>query len=191
MSAARDQSPTQAGARASGGRRDIIIAAALETIIERGVHGTSHRVVAECAGVPLGSMTYYFSGLTELLEEAFALLQHRIATEHRDVLGAARSRTEAVTAIVELISGDRGPTPDQMRGLAEMYAFANHNSRVADLSRDWLDVTAVTLRGHFDPGTTSALDALMEGWNLHRAFVGAPPDRAVVERAVRGIVGGE
>lgn len=170
-------------------RRSSIIAAALDTIVERGVHGTSHRVVAERAAVPLGSMTYYFDGVTELLEEAFSLLQRRIADEHRDVLGRARSRDDAVDAIVELISGDRGPTPEQMRGLAEMYAFANRNAHVAALSRDWLCVTADTLAPHFSRDTAAALDALMEGWNLHRAFVGAPPERAIVERAVRGLVG--
>ena len=173
-----------------GGRRAHIIAAALDTIIERGVHGTSHRVVADRAGVPLGSMTYYFSGLTDLLEEAFTLLQDRIAAEHRDVLGSASSRDEAIVAIVELISGDRGPTPGQMRGIGEMYAFANHNARVAGITRDWLCVTAALLEPYFPREVGAAIDALMEGWNLHRAFVGAPPDRDSVERAVRGIVDG-
>ncbi|WP_053351528.1 TetR/AcrR family transcriptional regulator [Leucobacter musarum] len=175
----------------SGERRDIIIAAALDTIIERGVHGTSHRVVADRAGVPLGSMTYYFSGFTEVLEEAFSLLQQRITAEHRELLAAATSSDAAIAAIVALISGDRGPSPAQMRGLAEMYAYANHNVRVAELSRDWLCVTAETLAAHFSSDVAAGIDALVEGWNLHRAFVGAPPNAAIVERAVRGLVGAD
>ncbi len=31
-----------------------------------------HRKIATLAGVPLGSMTYYFSGIDELLLEAFS-----------------------------------------------------------------------------------------------------------------------
>ena len=54
------------------GRRDRIINACLDVIAETGVAGTSHRKVAEAADVPLGSMTYHFSGMNELLHEAFS-----------------------------------------------------------------------------------------------------------------------
>ena len=47
------------------------IDAALRVIASRGVAGTSHRVVAAEAHVPLGSMTYYFDGMHDLLHQAF------------------------------------------------------------------------------------------------------------------------
>lgn len=52
-------------------RKDRIIEACLTVIAERGVAGTSHRVVAAEAHVPLGSMTYYFDGMHDLLHQAF------------------------------------------------------------------------------------------------------------------------
>ena len=52
-------------------RKDRIIEACLDVIAERGVAGTSHRVVAAAAGVPLGSMTYHFDGMADLLHQAF------------------------------------------------------------------------------------------------------------------------
>lgn len=52
-------------------RRERIIAATLDHIAEEGVAGVSHRKIAMRADVPLGSMTYHFAGIDDLLREAF------------------------------------------------------------------------------------------------------------------------
>ncbi len=49
-----------------------IIQATLEAVKLYGIHAVTHRKIATLAGVPLGSMTYYFSGIDELLLEAFS-----------------------------------------------------------------------------------------------------------------------
>ncbi|MFD6211517.1 TetR/AcrR family transcriptional regulator, partial [Peribacillus sp. NPDC060253] len=49
------------------GRRERILAAVLDLIAEDGVAGVSHRKAAARAGVPLGSMTYHFASMDELL----------------------------------------------------------------------------------------------------------------------------
>jgi TetR/AcrR family transcriptional regulator, regulator of biofilm formation and stress response len=54
-------------------RRRAILQAALRVISEHGVDAVSHRAVAEEAGVPLASTTYYFESLDELLEGALRL----------------------------------------------------------------------------------------------------------------------
>ena len=53
-------------------RRDRIIDACLRVIAEVGVAGASHRKIAEAADVPLGSMTYHFTGMDELLRDIAA-----------------------------------------------------------------------------------------------------------------------
>ena len=53
-------------------RREKIIQATLEAVKLYGIHAVTHRKIATLAGVPLGSMTYYFSGIDELLLEAFS-----------------------------------------------------------------------------------------------------------------------
>lgn len=55
-------------------RREKIIQATLEAVKLYGIHAVTHRKIATLAGVPLGSMTYYFSGIDELLLEAFSVL---------------------------------------------------------------------------------------------------------------------
>jgi TetR/AcrR family transcriptional regulator, regulator of biofilm formation and stress response len=49
------------------GRRDRIIDAAIRVIGAEGIAGLSHRSVAGEADVPLGSTTYHFASLDELL----------------------------------------------------------------------------------------------------------------------------
>lgn len=70
-------------------RRARIIAAALQVIVEQGVHRTTHRRIAAAADVPLGSLTYYFDDLTAILEEAFNHLYVTWAANVRRDLQAA------------------------------------------------------------------------------------------------------
>lgn len=52
------------------GRRDRIVSAVLDLVAEHGMAGVSHRTVARAADVPLGSTTYYFHSLDDLLAGA-------------------------------------------------------------------------------------------------------------------------
>ncbi len=56
-------------------RKQVITRAALCVIAEGGLRGASFRRIAARAGVPLGSLTYYFSGIEELLDQAFTLYE--------------------------------------------------------------------------------------------------------------------
>jgi TetR/AcrR family transcriptional regulator, regulator of biofilm formation and stress response len=47
-------------------RKNRIVDAAIEVIAGQGVAGTTHRLIAAAADVPLGSLTYHFSSLEEL-----------------------------------------------------------------------------------------------------------------------------
>src|ERR1700741_333272 len=49
------------------GRREKIANAAIAVVAERGVEGVTHRAVAAVADVPLGSTTYHFATLDDLL----------------------------------------------------------------------------------------------------------------------------
>ena len=49
-----------------------IALAAIEVVADRGVEGLTHRRVAAVAGIPLGSTTYHFATLDDLLAAAIA-----------------------------------------------------------------------------------------------------------------------
>ncbi|GAA2332841.1 TetR family transcriptional regulator [Streptomyces cuspidosporus] len=62
---------TLATGHADPQRRERILTAALDLIADEGIARVSHRRIAARAGVPLGSMTHHFSGMDDLLREAF------------------------------------------------------------------------------------------------------------------------
>ena len=51
-------------------RRELLLQAAGELVMERGFGAVSHRAVARQAGLPLAATTYYFTCLEDLLEGA-------------------------------------------------------------------------------------------------------------------------
>lgn len=84
-------------------RRKALVAAAVELLDEGGFEAVRHRAVAERAGLPLASTTYYFSSLDDLLRAA-------VEAEGKQELAAARARLEELSeqsrsadAVVELM----------------------------------------------------------------------------------------
>lgn len=62
---------------APAGRRHEILSAALQIAGEQGIDAITHRAVADRAGIPLGSTTYYFASKEELIEDALRLAIER------------------------------------------------------------------------------------------------------------------
>lgn len=148
-------------------RRDRIIDAALDVIAEQGVAGATHRRIAERADVPLGSMTYHFAGMDELLAEAFTRLAQRIASRFREILDPATNIEEAREAVVELICGGHWATRQNMILSFELYAYAARNPRMRSVMTDWMASSRKALGKHFPDHMTRALDALIEGTTIH------------------------
>src|SRR3712207_192480 len=66
-------------------RRQRILRAALAVIGRLGIGAVTHRSVAEEAGVPLGSLTYWFATKDDLLREALRLFVEEEALRLRRV----------------------------------------------------------------------------------------------------------
>ncbi|HEU5485216.1 MAG TPA: TetR family transcriptional regulator [Microlunatus sp.] len=169
-------------------RRDRIIDACLDVIADAGVAGTSHRKVAEAADVPLGSMTYHFVGMDQLLHEAFARFATTMSEQFAARMTAARD-TESARAVV----GDtiREVFADQ-RDLVlthELYTLAARDAAFRDITNAWMGRSRRLLEEHFDPITAQILDALIEGLSIHRALDLHPQDDAVVLEAIDRITG--
>lgn len=170
-------------------RRERIIASCLDVIAEHGVAGTSHRRVAVAAGVPLGSMTYHFSGMDELLREAFGRFSRDIAEQFERRLSAATTVDEAREAVVMLIAEDVFGTERDLVLTHELYTLAAREAPYRELTSGWMARSRAALERHFDPITARMLDALIEGLTIHRALDVVPHDRSVARLAVERIVG--
>ncbi|MGW5636068.1 TetR/AcrR family transcriptional regulator [Streptomyces sp. NPDC003832] len=168
-------------------RRERILAATLDLVADEGVAGVSHRKIAARAGVPLGSMTYHFSGMDEVLREAFGRFADHIVAVFDSYLtppqGPEQAR-EAVTDLVHALSEGGG------RDLVlthELYTLAARRPAYRELTDAWMRRSRVHLEKHFDPDTARQLDALIEGLTLHRALSREPHDRALTAEAVTRI----
>ena len=169
-------------------RRKAIVAAALQDVGELGLHRVTHRSIAARAGVPLGSLTYHFTNLEAIFEAAFASMVTRMSADYRRVVDEAVTREDAERVVVDLICGASYMQDHELRTLFEMYSFSSFNPAVHELCRDWIMASRASLSRHFSPPTGMALDALVEGWPMHRLWAGEPLDREVVHRAVHAIV---
>lgn len=175
--------------RTDPGRRDRIVEVTLDLIAEVGVAGLSHRKVAQRADVPLGSMTYHFAGMDELLREAFTRFADRIASSFEARLAAAQTREEVERAVVDLVHelSDRDDARDHVLTY-ELYTLAARDPRFRAITTSWMRRSRHELERHLDPRTSRQVDALIEGLALHRALDDDPHDRSLTEDAVRKIL---
>lgn len=166
-------------------RRDRIIDAALAVIAEGGVAGTSHRRIAERAGVPLGSMTYHFASMDELLREAFTRFATRLSARFEARLTAVTHRDELATAIVGLVHDDLASGPNDLVLTLELYTLAARQPAFRQITHDWMRRSRDVLERHVDARTAHQLDALIEGLFIHVSLDPTPHGRDVTRDAVR------
>ncbi|MEJ6489910.1 TetR family transcriptional regulator [Leucobacter sp. USCH14] len=168
-------------------RRSQIVNAAIDDIIELGLHRVTHRSIASRASVPPGSLTYYFGGLHEIFEAAFEHMYLSMSREYRVKLEQVASTDAAIDAVADLITGDY-MDERQMRALFEMYSFGSFNATVRAYCHEWMTLSREALSLHFPERTAQALDALIEGWPMHRYFERRDLDRAYVRDVVQAVV---
>jgi TetR/AcrR family transcriptional regulator, regulator of biofilm formation and stress response len=168
-------------------RRARILDAALEVIARVGVAGASHRKIAAEADVPLGSMTYYFDGMDQLLEEAFRSFADTIADRFETRMAAATTTEDAKQAVVDIIHEELLGSQRELVLTTELYTLAAREPAFRTLTRDWMARSRGALSRFFEASTTRMLDALIEGLFIHAALDITPPDQACTVEAIRRI----
>jgi TetR/AcrR family transcriptional regulator, regulator of biofilm formation and stress response len=170
-------------------RRTAILEAAIRVIAERGVAATTHRAVADAAGVPSSTTTYYFESLDELLDEALLLFVrgeagrlHALADE---LDGQQMPPEEIARLLVEEL---RAGHDDGDVAQFELYLEASRRPSLREVARECLrlyeEVAHAALRAAGSPRPeegAGAFVALLDGLGLHRIASGAAQD---VERAL-------
>ncbi|HEY0450321.1 TetR/AcrR family transcriptional regulator [Actinophytocola sp.] len=170
-------------------RRDRIIEAAVAVISEAGPAGLTHRAAAARADVPLGSTTYHFTDLDELLDAAARTVAERNVQRLRDWASAlpddADLSEELATFIVVLATKHR-----QTSALAyELYGGALRRPALRAASTTWDAMLTEVFESRVDTITAKALTALFDGL-LYQALVSPrKPRRADVEPVLRRLLG--
>ena len=168
-------------------RRERIIDACLHVLARDGVAGTSHRRVAAEADVPLGSMTYHFAGMDELLTVAFDRFVDGAAADLDRRMEHATTPEQAQAAVVTAIDQDLIGARDLVI-THELYTLAARRPAYRAITERWMTRRRHALQRHFDPITARILDAMIEGLTLHRALDTRRGEADVTTSAIERVI---
>ncbi|WP_433929054.1 TetR/AcrR family transcriptional regulator [Sorangium cellulosum] len=182
---AKPAAPARRARRHDPGRRERLVATALDVIAEQGVAGASHRSIARAADVPLGSTTYHFASIDELLAAAFTRHAETVAARFEERMRAARDRDAAVDCLVEHLASDLLGSSRDLVLSVELYVAAARRPALRAVTQAWMLRSRRALELHFDPVTARELDALVEGLVLHSALSTDPMTAEQIRHAIR------
>lgn len=188
-------------------RRARIIDAAIRVVGAKGIAGLSHRSVAAEADVPLGSTTYHFATLDELLVAAL----RQAGQAYLKVLGESGAfgpgneggdDADGTAGARGEDRGDGSGGPDLAAELAhrtglwlagdrtgveleyELYLAALRRPALRPVAAEWAAEFTAPLARRTDPVTARALAALIDGICLEVLLTGVPYDEEYAREAL-------
>lgn len=170
-------------------RRQRIIDAAIRVVGDRGIDRLSHRAVAAEADVPLGSTTYHFAGLDELLCAALEQANDSWLAEwdawERALPPGAPFAEELAAMLEESLTGDRSRVTLEY----ELYFAALRHPGVRPLAAGFLDrFTALLRRRTPDDATARALAGLLDGLTIQLLLSARPYRREEIAAMLARVV---
>jgi DNA-binding transcriptional regulator YbjK len=84
-------------------RRQALVVAAAQLLSESGFDAIRHRAVADRAGLPLASTTYYFSSLDDLISAAVEYESREELADGRARLDELADAPRSIDAVIELV----------------------------------------------------------------------------------------
>jgi DNA-binding transcriptional regulator YbjK len=162
-----------------------MLRAAAALLAEGGVKAVTHRSVAERAGVPLASTTYYFESIDELAAEALRLTTEERVDQLDAFVDAAMDSPPAPGELgrrflAEVVSR---PTADILAQF-EVYLEAARNPEMQQTAAAAIEAfervaqqALDRLGPRDDRGMAIALSALVDGFAIHRLARPLPPER--------------
>jgi DNA-binding transcriptional regulator YbjK len=166
-------------------RRERIARAAIAVVAERGVEGVTHRAVAAAADVPLGSTTYHFATLDDLLVVALRTAAEanvaRLRAWERDLPQDA----DLAAALADLV--EQGLTVDRAQTVVEyeLYVAALHRPPLRRASTAWDYALVELFASRTDRVTGELLAAAFCGLLMQALLADPPPARERVEAMFR------
>ena len=168
-------------------RRRAIVTAAVRAIADVGVGNVTHRRIAEIAAVPLGSTTYYFPTLDDLVAAA---LREAIEYARADLEAWAdelQASTDVVATFVD-VTHRRIADREQVLLEYELYLAAARSHELRPMAQLWIDGLRGICARFAGRERGFALAALIDGHLMRALVTGEPLDadalRAGVERLV-------
>ena len=108
MTGARAKQASERSRHPTEIRRHLIVKAARSVIAERGLFATSVRDIAAASDVSIGTVTYHFTGITEILAE---VLNGEMDSFYAPVIATAAAAPDGRSALEAIVDGFIASTP--------------------------------------------------------------------------------
>ncbi|MEU9085818.1 TetR family transcriptional regulator [Streptomyces sp. NPDC048357] len=171
-------------------RRQRIIDAAIRVVGAKGIAGLSHRSAAAEADVPLGSTTYHFKTLDDLLVAALRQANEGFARALARSAALADPDADLARALARLLGEFLAADRSRVELEYELYLGALRRPALRPVASEWCASMSAALAARTDPVTARALVAVMDGIGLQVLLTDAPYDepyaREVLGRVLRG-----
>jgi DNA-binding transcriptional regulator YbjK len=181
-------------------RRAALAAAAAELLRTGGFDAVRHRAVAEKAGLPLASTTYYFTSLDDLVVAAVERSGRDELADVRVALDAlpAGAGTDAVLELVldQLLGRESRDNPEAVILRYERFVGAGRRPYLTPLMRDMrreFDALLVALLARagveLDARALPRLVAVVDGTVVNSLIEADPDPRAAARAALHDVLG--
>lgn len=165
-------------------RRRALLDAAIAVIAEEGIGRVTHREIARRAGLPLGTTSYFFDSIEDLVLEAQRVFSQELLARIdalRELLATQQlTPREALEGLLELIIAEPRA---QIIAQFEVYLQASRQPGLTDAVAaviagfEALTEAALAFAGARNPQAGArAFVALIDGFALHRAAWPRPQD---------------
>ncbi|MGH3947557.1 MAG: TetR/AcrR family transcriptional regulator [Pseudonocardiaceae bacterium] len=171
-------------------RRNRIARAAITVVAEQGINALTHRAVAAAAGVPLGSTTYHFATLDDLLSVALDEAADRSVAHLRAWQRTLEPDVDLAAAIADFVIGSLAEERGHTVAEYNLYALALQRPHLRKAAAAWDDALAEVFIARTDELTGRMVATLTCGLLL-QAVLGDdtpshPETEALFRRALQG-----
>ncbi len=167
-------------------RKQELLTAAVEIVVEQGSAALTHRAAAARAQVALGSATRYFPSIDELREETLRRLAAEVDEDLAQIeaeLAASADPVELCATLVhDFLLDDR-----QVHTTMAMVNAATTDARLRSIALRWNDRLIDVLSRYVGPDRALTAQLYLDGATMHAALHDAPLSREFVRRALRTI----
>jgi TetR/AcrR family transcriptional regulator, regulator of biofilm formation and stress response len=162
----------------------------MRVVARSGLAGLTHRAVADEAGVPLGSTTYYFADRNDLL---LASMQVAIKTERRLIGRHLESKEgtlpQQLAALLAAQTATR-QTRDRVRAAYELYVVAARSDLLRPVSAQWDAVLREAIARRCSEQMARDLYAVVSGLALEAAVADKRVEADYAARLLERIAAG-
>lgn len=171
-------------------RRDRIAHAAIAAIAEHGLDSLTHRKVAAMAGVPLGSTTYHFANLEDLISAALDKAAEAGIAQLQAWADALDNGDDLASALADFAIKSISEGRKQTLAEYNLYVLALHRPHLQQAAVEWDNALADVLIALTDPLTGRMLGTLLCGLLMQTVLREDLPTKADIEAIFRRAIVG-